>query len=118
MSEKMKFEELVSNVSEWAVLEALASAKRSYKDYREDDWKKLFGLTDYQYQLFLNALNRNLSAELQGEIDATLIAGDSVEFPKSFNVRKYVMTRTDSTGKPISKLSISTRERMKQLINQ
>ena len=118
MSEKVKFEELVSKVSFGAVKEALLLAKPSYKDKSEEEIRKILGLTEHQYQHFQKAMATNLSKELHTEIDQTILRGDSLEFPNSFNVHKYFMRRTNQKGERLYKLSITARKRMKERINQ
>lgn len=116
---KVKFVELVQEVAGEAMIEAIKTAKPKYKDLTNEELAEMFGLSEFQFNhLTEKAVGRAVSEKLEEKMEATFVAGSSIEFPRQFNVFIHEsQVRKNTDGTPSRKLSIRTRKALKDKLN-
>ena len=118
--EKVHFDEIVKEVAAAALFEALGTARPKYKGLSEKEFALIFGLSESQFEHFIGkALGNSLSKKLESNMLKHLEDGDSIEFPKAFNLFVHESeVRTNEAGVPTKKISVRTRKALKEKLNR
>lgn len=118
--EKVKFQELVQGIANEAFKEAIGIAKPKYKEKSDEEFAEILGLTEYQYNHFLdNVLGRVVADKVHSKMLELLNQNKSIEMPHSFNIFVHESkARTNENGAPARKLSIRTRRALKNELNE
>lgn len=120
MIEKVKLAEVIQGIAAESFKAALATAKPKLKEISDEELAGLMGLSDYQYNHFLNkALGVAISKRIEEAIHQLLLEEKSLEVPHQFQVYVFESeSRQNKNGNPAKKLSLRTRRALKEQLNQ